>query len=218
LNLKPDARWQFEAAYEYHFWDKGAVVARVMHEDITDLVDYVPIGAGLDGPGNIHKAQNDEFKIDLSLPLDRLGVAGGMFKMSLLWDDGTVIDPVTDRIRAISDKRDRDLNFDYLQDFPDWKSSLDVSFTPGAWSQPSYRIDQVSEARLYSPYIQAVWSYRPSTDLDFSIELDNFLPYHFEVTQFDYAGPRNVSPLASVLDIRTNSEPRVYVQVRKTFD
>ena len=71
---RPDQRWQFEGDFEYHFWDKGALVLSYTRENITDLVDYIPIGGGLDGPGNIPKATNNIYDLELSLPLDRLGI------------------------------------------------------------------------------------------------------------------------------------------------
>ena len=217
LNLKPDARWQYEADWEYHFWDKGALVLSAMHEDISDLVDYVPIGDGLDGPGNIAKARNDEFKVNLSVPTDRMGLAGGIFKANLKWDDGAVRDPVTGRTRAISDQKDRDLNFEYLQDFAAWNSTLDVSFTPGAWSRPDYRINQIQEVRLKTPYIQAAWTYTPEKSLELSFEVDDFIPYHLEIEQYNYDNTR-LEPLTSILDVRNNTQPRVFIQARKTFD
>ncbi len=65
IGLKPDQRWQFEGDYEFHFWDKGALAFSVLHEDITDLVDYIPLGNGQDGPGNVPKAQNTNFDLEL---------------------------------------------------------------------------------------------------------------------------------------------------------
>ena len=36
-NLRPEQRWQYEAAIERHFLGKGALVLTFLHEDITDL-------------------------------------------------------------------------------------------------------------------------------------------------------------------------------------
>jgi outer membrane receptor protein involved in Fe transport len=217
LALKPDQRWQFEAAWEYHFWDRGAVVLSAMHEQIKDLVDYVPIGAGLDGPGNIAHATNDELKIDLTWPLDRLGLAGAALKGSMKWDLADVTDPVTGHTRGISDQRDKHIQFDYLQDIPAWHSSLDLTLDTGGWSRPSYRINQVSWVRIYSPYVQITWSYKPRPGLEFAAALDNALPYHLDIEQYNYAGARDTAPLSEVLDARNSTQPRIYIQIRKTF-
>lgn len=217
LDLRPDRRWQFEAAAEYHFWDKGALVVSGMHEDIGDLVDFIPIGGGLDGPGNIAKAQNEEFHVTLAIPLDRLGPKAGMLKANLKWDDSALKDPVTGQTRSISNQKDRNISFEYTQDVAAWNSSFDLAFNPGAWSNPSYRIDQVEKTRLVTPYVQASWEYKPEPGLDLVVEADNFIPYHLQIQQDNYAGPRSTAALLEVQDIRSAAEPRLYLRLRKSF-
>jgi hypothetical protein len=217
LNLRPDRRWQYEGAYEVRFWDKGAVTAGVMHEEISDLVDFIPIGGGLDGPGNVHKAENDEFKLTFAIPFDALGAAGGLLKGNLQWDDSALSDPVAGQARSISGQRDRNITFEYSQDVAAWNSTFDVLLNPGGWSRPSYRIAQVSKTRLLTPYLQASWNYKPRPDLDIIVEADDFLPYHLNVEQDNYAGPRDRAALSQRQDIRNSTEPRLFLQLRKTF-
>ena len=216
LQLKPDSRWQFEGDYEFHFWNKGALVLSYMREDISDLVDYVPIGNGLDGPGNIPKASNNFYDFELSLPTDRLGVAGGTIKPSFVWRDGAVKDPVTGMVRQISGVQDRSLNIDFLEDIPAWHSSIDLA-TGGAWQKSFFRIAQVQHNRFSPTYVYLSWDYQPKPDLDFVIKLENIVPYNWDIIQYNYAGPRNISPLASIQDAHTRSTAGVYVQVRKTI-
>jgi hypothetical protein len=217
LNLRPDQRWQIEGDSEFHFWGSAALVASVMHEDITDLVDYIPIGNGLDGPGNVHKAANDEFKIDLSLPFDRLGIRNGVFKADLKWDDGAVKDPVTGQTRPISGQRDHNLNFEYTQDVADWNSTFDLQANSAGWARPSYRINQVATTRLTSPFAQATWDYKPAPDLDIGTEVDFFIPYRLDIELDNYAGPRNAAALTQIQHIRNTAEPHFLLQLRKTF-
>jgi hypothetical protein len=217
IGLKPDQRWQFEGDYEYHFWDKGALAFSVLHENITDLVDYIPLGNGQDGQGNVPKAQNTNFDLELSLPLDRLGLDGTLIKSSLLWHDSALKDPVTGEDRSISNVRDRQLNFDFIQDMPALKSSLDISMTPSGFSQPLYRIAQVATFHLRHDYVQVTWDYKPMPDLDVLFQAVNAPPYVFELEQDSYAGPRNVSALSQITDQRIVTQPRFFLQMRKTF-
>ena len=216
LMLKPDQHWQFEGDIEQHFWDKGAVVFSYTREDITDLVDFVPIGGGLDGPGNIPKASNNIYDLELSLPTDRLGVANGTFKPSLVWHDGAAADPVTGQIRQISGAQDRTLQFEFLEDIPSWQSTLDIVMQT-AFERPYFRIDQVTYDRLKPLYVGVSWDYKPAPDLDLQLKLLNIVPYQFDIIEYNYAGPRNISPLLNIQDEHTHSEPRIFLQLRKTF-
>jgi len=216
LAIKPDQRWQFEGDFEYHFWDKGALVLSYTRENITDLVDFIPIGGGLDGPGNIPKATNNIYNLELSMPLDRLGWEGGTFKPSLLWKDAAVPDPVSGEIRQISNQQDRKLVFNFLQDIPAWHSSLELTMQT-AFKRPNYRIAQVNYLQLRPLYVELDWDYKPEPDLDLQIKLQNIIPYQYDLTQFNYAGPRNISPLASYQLEHNHSEARVFLQLRKTF-
>jgi hypothetical protein len=217
VNLRPDQHWQFETDYELHFWGSAALILSAMHDDITDLVDFIPIGGGLDGPGNIKKARNNEFKLNLSAPFDRLGAKGGVLKANLQWDDGAVKDPLTGGTRPISGQNDRNIWIEYQQDVPDWHSTFDVQFNPGGWSRPSYRINQVSTTRLETRYAQVSWEYKPTPDWDVLAELDGAVPYSLGIEQDNYGGPRNLAPLAQVQKIHNTSEPRLWLQLRRTF-
>jgi hypothetical protein len=217
IGLKPDQRWQVEGDYEFHFWDRGALAFRILHEDITNLVDYIPLGNGQDGPGNVPKTQNTNFDLELSLPLTRLGLDGSLIKSSLLWHDSALKDPVTGRDRSISGIRDRVLQFDFIQDVPLLNSSLDLYFQPSGFAQPTYRIAQVTTFRLHHDFMSLTWDYKPAPDLDVLFQALNISPYLFEQEQDNYAGPRNVSALSQIQDQRIVTEPRFLLQLRKTF-
>lgn len=216
VRLRPDRRWQLEAAYETHFWGRGALLLKYLHEDITDLVDFVPIGGGMDGPGNIPHATNDQYDVELSLPLDKLGLEGGLFKSSMIWRDSALADPVTGQTRSISNTNDRNLSLSYIQDFPAWNSSFEFDFNP-SFSQPVYRIAQVSTFRPRGDYLTARWEWRPSPSWDLQFQVQNFGPYLYDLEQDKYAGPRNLSPLTQIQDQRVTTMPRYFFQLRKTF-
>ena len=108
-DLRPDQRWQFEASAERHFWGKGALVLTLLHEDITDLQDYIPVGGGLDAPGNVPHAISDRITLGGTMPLDFLGLHNGLLKPNLYWENSSLADPVTGMTRRISNQRDRRL-------------------------------------------------------------------------------------------------------------
>ena len=180
-------------------------------------MDYIPLGNGQDGPGNVPKAQNTNFDLELSLPLDRLGLDGSLVKTSLLWRDSALNDPVTGEDRSISNARDRQLGFDFIRDMPALKSSLDFYFQPSGFSQPSYRIAQVTTFRLHHDFMIVTWDYKSAPDLDVLFQALNISPYLFDFEQDNYAGPRDVSALSQIQDQRIVTELRLLLQLRKTF-
>jgi len=216
-NLRPEQRWQFEANFERHFMGKGALVLSLLHEDITDLQDYIPVGSGLDAPGNISHASNDEIDLTGNIPLDWMGFTNALLKTHGTWRTGRVNDPVTGFSRPISQERDKRLSLELTQDLTGWHSTWGVGYLPigGAWA--NYRIAEVDTIRIHVPYSWVYWIYNPAPDWSLKVQADNITPYRFELQQDIFAGPRNSAALAQVQDVVTRTRPRLFVQLRKTF-
>lgn len=216
-NLVPDRHWQFEGDYEYHFWDRGAFLLSITRDYATDLVDYIPIGDGLDGPGNLPHGLLTTYDVEISAPLDRLGITGGTLKPSLVWRNSSTKDPVTGQTRQISNTRDHTIQISYLEDIKSLNSSLEFDAGSMPYGRDYYRIDQVTHLQLATPYFGFQWDYKPAPDLDLQFQLANIVPYTFDVIEYNYAGARNLSPLTSIQDEHTHSFPRLFIQLRKTF-
>ena len=215
-DLRPDQRWQIEASAERHFWDKGALVLTYLHEDITDLQDYIPVGGGLDAPGNVPHAISERFTIGGQLPLDYFGLHNGLLKPTIYWENSSLADPVTGMIRRISGQRDRRLFIEIDQDLEEWNSSW--AFGMGAsMSNSNWRISQIGLIAIHNPYDYASWTWHPAPDLSLKFEVDNIVPYRFGNEQINYAGPRNLNTLASIQDVAIRTRPRLFVELRKTF-
>ena len=216
-NLRPDQRWQLDAALEKHFWGKGGIVLDYLREDITDLEDYIPIGGGLDAPGNIPHATQDKFSITGQVPLDFLGLENALFKPNLYWTTSSLIDPVTGERRRISNARNINSYYEITQDIDSLKSTWSLSWGT-SFSRTTWRISQISRVAIHnSPYLNAYWSYKPTPDWKITLGADNFASYRLEVEQINFPGPRNLSPPSSIQDVFARTQPRIYLQVRKTF-
>ena len=216
-NLRPEQRWQYEAAIERHFLGKGALVLTFLHEDIKDLQDYVPIGGGLDGPGNISHALSDKISLTGTIPLDWLGIPNALLKPNMTWNFSSLRDPATGQNRAISGLRDHRVSFEFDQDLPDWRSSWGFGFQPVSQQWRNYRIDQISKIGIHTPYTYLFWTYNPAPDWNLKVQADNITPYRFELEQDIYSGPRSLSSLSRVQDVLLRTRPRLFVQLRKTF-
>ncbi|HVU22068.1 MAG TPA: TonB-dependent receptor [Rhizomicrobium sp.] len=218
--LRPDQRSQYEISYEHHFWDKGSITLQLIHEEITDVVDLVPVKASdgtlFDAPGNIGNGQNNQFNFDFVLPLDHLGLPNGRFHAITNFQLSSVVDPVTRTNRVISGERPQDIEFSLLQDIESLKSTWKIGYFNG-WDERYYRLEQTQHRRVLPPYLYVYWEYKPTPDWSLHFELDNLGQFVYENEYFNFAGERNSSPLLFTDDRSIKSQPRIYIEVRKTF-
>jgi hypothetical protein len=198
-----------------------------MHEEIKDVVDYVPItnsSGTFDAPGNIGNGTNDQFKINLTLPLDWLGLKNGLLTSTNTIVHARVKDPVTGQERDISPGQSRlsslrpqDIELTLTQDIDSLKSTWGV-FYYNCWSEHYYRLTSVERRRTIPPYVEIWWDYKPTQDLSFRLELYNPFRFSYDDKFYDFAGPRDVAALSQIEEIRIKSQPRIYFRIRKTFD
>jgi outer membrane receptor protein involved in Fe transport len=219
-NLRPDDHTQYELSYERHFWDKGAIVATLLHEDIRDVVDYVPVtnsSGTFDAPGNIGNGTNDQIDIELTLPLDKIGLSNGLLKATNIFRFSNVPDPVTGKDRVISAERPQDIELTLTQDLPELKSTWGM-FYYNAWNEHYFRLTQVRSRRVIPPYLTAWWEYKPTPQWSLHVEVDNVGSFVYDDRLFDYAGPRDTAPLDEIEELSIRSQPRLFIEIRKTFD
>ncbi|HEY0105884.1 MAG TPA: TonB-dependent receptor [Rhizomicrobium sp.] len=218
-NLRPDQRTQYEISYERHFWGKGAFVLTYMHEQIKDVVDFVPIvtpTAIFDAPGNIGDGRNEEIHVEVTLPLDRFLVPGGLLTVVGVFDLSRVRDPVTGLERVISGQRPQNLNASFSQDIDSLKSTWGINYYNG-WDERYYRLDQFRHRKVPPPYLSLFWEYKPSPAWSFHVEANNIVPFVFTDIRYNYAGPRNSSPLDNIEENVAHSNPAFQFQIRWTI-
>jgi len=225
-NIKPDQHTQYEISFERHFWEKGALVVTVMHDEIKDVVDNVPVtsSAGtFDAPGNIGNGTLDQLDVELTLPLDKLGLENGLLKSTNIFRRTRVKDPVTGVERFISpglsgnqSVRPQDVEFTLTQDLPSLNSTWEIDYFNG-WDEHYYHLTEVRHRRIPPALISAAWIYKPTADWSFRFELDNMGRFVYKNTFYEYAGPRDTAPLTEIDSRQIRSQPRLYIEIRKTF-
>jgi outer membrane receptor for ferrienterochelin and colicin len=219
-DLRPDRRRKYELSFERHFWDGGAFVLTLLHEDITDVVDFKPVTNGADTfetQGNIGNGRNEQIVSSLTLPLDRIHFRGGRLQVNQTWNFSDVRDPTTGEHRRISNKRPQDVVVSIMQDITRLKSTWGIEYFNG-WDEWRYRLTEVRHRRVSPPYLIAYWDYKPSAAWSFSLLLDNIARYEYWDRRDHYAGPRGTSPLVSSEIFTLHSQRIVRLQIRKTFD
>jgi hypothetical protein len=219
-NLEPDQHSQYEISVERDFWNKGAFVATMMHERISDLEDYVPVtgvSGTFDAPGNIGTGSNTQIDVEFTVPLDRLGLENGLLKTTNIWRISSVRDPVTGEDRVISGERPQDIEWTLTQDINSLRSTWGLYYY-NCWNENYYYFDEIRHRRTVPPYLTMWWEYKPTPKWSLHLELDNVGRFTYDDEYSVYAGLRSDTPLQSIDELSIRSQPRLYVQIRKTFD
>jgi hypothetical protein len=197
-DLRPDQRWVYEAAFEKRFWENGAAVLTLRHEDIEDVIDQRPFSVPaptpgdpaatrlVAGPGNIGDGTNDVVELSLTLPLKNIGLEGGEIKTTGVWQNSEVTDPLTGEQRRISGQRPQTLNVNFRQDLPAQKLTFGLGWF-GGWEEDYYRLNDVQSLRLKN-FFSSFVEWKPTTSFTLRAEVNNFDPYRFYINRFIYDG------------------------------
>jgi len=233
-DLVPGKAWTYEIAYERRFWEKGALVLLAQYSDMQDVVDRVPVidlstcplVAGVPDPtsplcdvfsgvGNIPSGRNFHYEVNLTLPLDKLWVKGGLVTFAGTWRHSEVEDPTTGEIRQISGQPPFTGNAAFTQDLPQWR--LNWGFDVGiGFHDSAYNIDEIDTEHLQSWW--HIWEeWKPIPSLSIRMEVQNMAGRDFIRTRDVYAGLRDTSPLLFHERKDLSFDPFFYVRIRKTW-
>lgn len=218
-HLAPDRHWQYEFAFEQHFWERGAVSLSLLHEDISGVLDYIPIqgSSGLyAAPGNIGGGHKNIADLEVVLPLDRLGLSGGRLKTTTIWRLSGVRDPSTGDTRMISGVRPRVYKVTLTQDIESLKSTWRAFFFTG-WHENSYRPTLLRQRDLPPLYVELGWDYKPTPQWLVSVSVNNAIPFTYNDSNIFYAGLRGSSPAVEETYWSQKSQARLYVEVRRSL-
>jgi outer membrane receptor protein involved in Fe transport len=219
VNLVPEQAWVTEAAFERRFWGRGSVTFTLRHSQITDAVDRAPIfspnGSVFDAPANIGAGHKDEASVNLTLPLDKLGLKSAQIQGVYTRRQSAVTDPTTGREREISGLHPLDWEWHFTQDLPAHNLNWGIDmFAPTR--ERYYRFNQV-DTRKYGAFTAPFIEWKPRPDIAWRFEIDNAVRRDFKRSIDQYSGPRNTAPVSAILN-RGQYPARVfYVRFRKMF-
>jgi outer membrane receptor protein involved in Fe transport len=238
-DLRPDKTWAYEIAFEKRFWENGAIVLTLRHEEIADVIDvkpfFIPVDANNDGiqddveppigepdtdlvssVGNIGDGKNDVIVLSATLPLERFGLKGAELKFDGTLQQSEVRDPTTGVMRRISGQRPDNLNLSFRHDLPELKLTYGVNFYAG-WRERHYMPDEIQLLDLRS-FWGSFLEYKPTTNFTLRGEINNFVPYQFDITRRVYEGSRATEPLDFVQNEHRDSQVIAQIRARWTFD
>jgi hypothetical protein len=217
-NLNPERGWTAEGAYERRFLGRGALVLTYRHSWVNDVIDRAPVISAdgtFDSPANIGDASVDRVDVSLTLPLDRIGVKGGLLRGKYTGRWSAVDDPTTGATRRISGEHATDWEGHFSQDVTRLKLTwgLDVF---GGWNERYYRFNEIETYKL-RPFAVPFAEVRPRPDITIRFEVRNAGARGFERIRESWTGPRNTVD-RNFVDTRDLQFGRMYyVRLRKTF-
>ena len=223
--LEPSKTWVAEIAAERRFWGAGAVTLTLKHEEITDAIDRVPIFVDsnadgvtdrvFDAPGNIGDGTNDELKLSLTLPFQRLGWTGAELKVDATVRKSEVVDPTTGEPRRISGQRPVIVETELRQDLPRYGLTLSAVYFDG-FDETYYRFDEIADFRIRR-YAALAAEYKPSPKWNLRAELANIAAFTFVRSRRVFDGPRDTGPLLFSERFATKSQARLALRLRRTW-
>ncbi|MBA4009756.1 MAG: TonB-dependent receptor [Erythrobacter sp.] len=141
--LVPPQSWMSELELSLNLGALGKANLRGFYEDITDIVDQIPLPGGGQAVGNIPSAQRYGIGGDITLLSDGLGWKGTRFDLRFALQDSRVRDPLLTTPRELSGNERVNLRGNLRHDFADKVWAVGGMFD---WMDftPVVRLDEVS--------------------------------------------------------------------------
>lgn len=142
-DLVPQQNWVYEVEATVGLGALGSLNVRGFYEDITDIVDQVPIEGGGQAPGNIPSATFYGVRGDATLLSEAVGWRGTRVDLRFLFTDSSLLDPLLNEPRQLSGNDLIDLGMDIRHDFAGtvWAVGGSANWEDNA---PSVRLDEIS--------------------------------------------------------------------------
>jgi hypothetical protein len=217
-SLTPPQTWSASLAYEHRFWGDGALVVALEHQRIDDVIDRTVLlvdGEPFDVVGNIGRGTRDLATVELSAPLDRLGLKGMLLTSSITFLRSRVTDPITGEKRGISEDKPVEGEIRLSQDLfggaLNWGVEVEL-----AERKHEYRFDEV-RSKHEQLRLGAHVEYRPSAAWRIRLEGSNLNGREIVEERDEYDGLRSLVPLRDVERRSTKTTPTVRFTVRRSF-
>ncbi|HVS32440.1 MAG TPA: TonB-dependent receptor [Thermoanaerobaculia bacterium] len=141
-NLVPEQSWDLDIQGVRNLGTLGSTTLRVYGRLISDIIDYVPIGASGESPGNLDRATVYGIESRSTLNLDSLGWRGARLDATGQLQQSQVDDPLTGQQRHISNSLLRFGSLAVRHDIPatDWAWGAGASYSLNALR---YRLTEV---------------------------------------------------------------------------
>ncbi|MEM7079156.1 MAG: TonB-dependent receptor [Pseudomonadota bacterium] len=214
-SLQPERTTRVEAVYERRFAELGSLSLTLFHDWVKDVEDLLPLEDVLEVPGNIGDGRRGGLALELTLPLDSVGLRNGRVDARGRWQDSQVDDPLSGRPRVLSGERDWEGSITVRQDHPGtgFTWSLKAFAVDNA---PAFGLDEV-DLRGERFDIDAFVEMRLSSRLRLQLGVENLLRDGDARDRRVFVGPRTDGLLA-FREVRERSFAReIFLNLKGTF-
>jgi hypothetical protein len=223
-HIEPQKNWTFDARYAYRFAKQGSFSLEFTHQEIYDLVSSIVVfipspGGGPPAPFsfnvNLPHQYRDFVEFDAALPLDDLGIAGGLLTVRQQWRRSQMTDAITGLHRRIGGDRPFEWSVTLSQNILDGRISWSLSAN-GQAKNRGFTAQQATYG-WYDPQFNASMNWKPTGKLTVSVGANNFGGGHNFNGFWLYAGPRALSPILFREDSESRIRRNVFLTVRRAF-
>ncbi|MEO0464755.1 MAG: TonB-dependent receptor plug domain-containing protein [Pseudomonadota bacterium] len=127
-DLVPQQSWRAEIEANIRLGALGTLTARPFYEDITDIVDQIPIEGGGQAPGNIPSATFYGIEAELTLLSEGMGWRGTRLDLEFGARGSSVRDPLLGFSRELSGNRTINIGTELRHDIPSTSWAFGSSF------------------------------------------------------------------------------------------
>ena len=160
-NLKPEQSWLYDFEASWRLGKLGNITVSGYLEDLTDVVDQIPLPNGGQAPGNLPSARLYGVETQATLLSDGLGWRGTRIDVGASWNHSAVRDPLLGTVREVSGNELFTTEFRLRHDVPDTPWALGFR---GDWKKNAraVRLDEVS---LNQPSFAQVFGFLEHKDV-----------------------------------------------------
>ena len=127
--LSPERALGFDLGYEYRFpAHKGIFGANLFYRDIRNKIELTQLEADRFTPDNVGDGQTWGLELDLSTPLDFVGLPALGLYANYTWLDSEISDPYSGAKRRFNTQPGSVANIDVIHELPAWGMHYGLSY------------------------------------------------------------------------------------------
>ncbi len=173
-NLVPEQSWVYDLEASWRMGALGNLTVSGFLEDISDIVDQIPIPGGGQAPGNLPSARFYGVDSKATLLSEGLGWKGTRLDLNLSWVESEVRDPLLGTLREVSGNEIIVFDFNLRHDLfgTDWAFG-----STGDWTRNAreVRLDEVFRAQSSFMFLSAFVENKDMAGLTLRARVGNLL-------------------------------------------